>query len=111
MKTWEVVYTEQAEHDLREIYVYIAFSLLEPETAKKQARRIIDSISKLNQIPLRYQPYEKEPWHSKGLRALAVDHYLVFYLPVEEQKTVVVVRIMYSGRNIEEHLSRSVTDS
>ena len=47
MNFWKVVYTEQAEYDLREVYEYIAFSLLEPEIAKSQARRIIGAIAKL----------------------------------------------------------------
>jgi toxin ParE1/3/4 len=35
-------------------------------------------------MPFRYQLYEKEPWHSKGLRVLPIDNYLVFYMPVEK---------------------------
>ena len=38
MNSWEVVYTEHAENDLRDIFEYIAFSLLEPEIAKKLTR-------------------------------------------------------------------------
>ena len=33
---------------------------------------------------------------------MPIDNYLVFYLPVESRKTVAVIRIMYSGRNIDE---------
>lgn len=35
MTKWKVVYTEVAEHDLRSIYEHIAFTLLEPQIAKK----------------------------------------------------------------------------
>ncbi|WP_018084325.1 type II toxin-antitoxin system RelE/ParE family toxin [Desulfurispora thermophila] len=104
MNTWKVVYTEQAENDLRGIYEYIAFSLLEPEIAKRQTKRIIEATAKLNEMPFRCRLYEKEPWRSKGLRVLPVDNYLVFYLPVEERQTVAIIRIMYGGRNIDKHL-------
>jgi toxin ParE1/3/4 len=70
-------------HNLRGIYEYIAFSLLEPATAKKQTRRIMDAAAKLKQMPLRHQLYQKEPWRSKGLRVLHIDNYLAFYLPIE----------------------------
>jgi len=110
MNDWKVVYTEQAEQDLRGIYEYIAFSLLEPEIAKNQTRRIMDAVAKLNQMPLRYRLYEKDPWHSKGLRVLPVDNFVVFYLPVKAQETVVVIRIMYGGRNIEEQLRQTEMD-
>lgn len=107
MSEWTVVYTEQAERDLRSIFEYIAFSLLEPEIAKNQVRRIIDAVAKLNEMPLRYQLHEKEPWHSKGLRVLPIDNYLAFYLPVEAKMTVAVIRIMYGGRDIEEQLRQT----
>ncbi|OPX83657.1 MAG: Plasmid stabilization system protein [Pelotomaculum sp. PtaB.Bin104] len=107
MSEWTVVYTEQAERDLRSIFEYISFSLLGPETAKNQSRRILDAVARLNEMPLRFRLYEKEPWYSKGLRVLPIDKYLAFYLPVEAKKTVVVIRIMYGGRDIEEQLSRT----
>ncbi len=107
MSEWTVVYTEQAERDLRSIFEYIAFSLLEPEIAKNQSRRIMDMVEKLNETPLRYHLYEKDPWHSKGLRVLPIDNYLVFYLPVEAKITVVVIRIIYGGRDIEEQLQQT----
>lgn len=104
MNEWTVVYTEQAERDLRNIFEYIAFSLLEPGIAKNQSRRIMDAVAKLNEMPLHYHLYEKEPWHSKGLRVLPVDNYLVFYLPAEAKTAVAVIRIMDGGRDIEEQL-------
>lgn len=104
MSEWKVVYTEQAERDLRSIFEYIAFSLLEPEIAKNQSRRIMDTVAKLNDMPLRYPLYQKEPWHSKGLRVLPVDNYLGFYLPIETKKTVAIIRIMYGGCNIDEQI-------
>ena len=102
---WNVFYTEQAENDIRSIYEYIAYSLLVPNAAKKQTKAIIEEVNALETMPLRYHVYDKEPWKSRGLRYFPVNNYLVFYLPVEEQNTVVIVRIMYGGRNIEEHLS------
>jgi len=56
-------------------------------------------------MPLRHQLYQEEPWHSKGLRFLPIDSYLVFYVVQEEDKTVVIIRIMYGKRNIELQLA------
>ena len=111
MSIWQVVYAEQAEQDLRCIYEYIAISLLAPKAAGKQRRCIMDEFAKLNQLSFPYQPYETEPWQSKGLRVLPIDKYLVLYLPVESQKTAAVIRIMYGGRNIEEQLNRTEADN
>ena len=104
--TWKIVYTRQAESDLRGVYEYIAFSLIEPDIAKKQVRRIMDMIAKLDQMPERFRLYDKEPWHGKGLRVVSVDNYLAFYLPLKAKRTVAVVRIMYGGRDIDEQLEQ-----
>lgn len=107
MSTGAVVYTEQAERDLRGIYEYIAFDLCEPEIAQRQAKRIMEAVAKLDQMPLRYPLYERGSWASKGLRVLPVDRYLAFYQPLEEGQTVVVVRIMYGGRDVVEQLRKT----
>jgi toxin ParE1/3/4 len=101
---WKIVYTEHAERDLNSIYTYIAISLLNPELARKQIQRIMNAASKLDEMPFRFSLYDKEPWHSKGLRILPVDNYLVFYLTVKPLNTVAIVRIMYSRRDNEAQL-------
>ena len=101
MNDWDVLLTDQAESDLRGIYEYIAFSLLEPGTARDLARSIITKISKLSYMPQRYRLYPKEPWKSRGLRRMNMGNYAAFFVPVESKQTVVVIRIVFGGRNIE----------
>lgn len=67
----------------------------------------MDTVAKLNEMPLRYPLYQKEPWYSKGVRVLPVDNYLAFYLPVETKTTVAIIRIMYGGRDIEVQLQQT----
>ena len=100
-----VVTSMQAEKDLREIFEYIAFELLSPENAEEQLERLEKRILSLDEMPERFPRYGKEPWHSRGLRFAAVDNYIVFYLPDIEEQVVTILRVMYSGRNIEEQLS------
>lgn len=56
-------------------------------------------------MPERFLRYGKEPWYSRGLRFVEVDNYIVFYIPDIKKQVVTVLRVMYSGRNIEEQLS------
>ena len=102
---FNVVTSIQAEEDLREIFEYIAFELLSPENAEKQLERLERQILSLDEMPERFPRYGKEPWHSRGLRFAAVDNYIVFYIPDIEEQVVTVLRVMYSGRSIEEQLS------
>ena len=68
MTKWNVQYTKKSEKDLESIY---------------EVSRIMDAIEQLDEFPLRYHMYEKEPWKSKGLRVLS-----------------------YGGRNIDTELNR-----
>jgi toxin ParE1/3/4 len=104
MIVYKVEYTEQAESDLRGIYEYIAFTLLEPSIAKNQAGRIMSAVNGLYKMPERFPLYEKEPWGSRGFRVMPVNNYIVFFISEKAKKLVTIMRIIYSGRDIENEL-------
>ena len=45
--SWNVVYTARAKQDLRNIYEYIAYNLLAPDTAAAQTQRIMKEIREI----------------------------------------------------------------
>ena len=102
---YKVDISDEAKIDLHGIYKYIAFKLLSPENAVEQIRRLQKSILSLNEMPKRFRLYDREPWKSRGLRVVPVDNYIVFYIPNDEKKVVTVIRIMYSGRDIDNELN------
>ena len=106
----EVIYSARARQDLRNIYEYISYDLLVPETATRQTRWIMKEIRLLDEMPMRHRLYDDEPWHSQGVRFFPVDNYLVFYLPDETKNTVYIVRIIYSGRDIKKQLSETTLE-
>ncbi len=59
-------------------------------------------------MPERYRLFEKEPWHSRGLRQMPVDNFIVFYIPKTEDKIVNVIRVIYGGRNIDEQINDGI---
>ncbi len=101
---YQIVITEQAEADLRRIFSYIAVELMSPQAASDQLERLEQSIMKLDQLPERFRLYAREPWHSRGLRVMPVDNYLVFYLTDPDPAIVTVIRVMYGSRNFDAHL-------
>ena len=56
---WKVKYADDAIQDLQNIYDYIAYMLLEPVTAAKQANSIMDAVESLDHMPLRHSLYDK----------------------------------------------------
>ena len=67
----------------------------------------MNSVNKLDEMPMMYKVYQDEPWSSKGLRVSPVDNYIVLYLPREDLKTVNIVRIIYGGRNVNKQLEET----
>ena len=102
--SYAVTLTPEAEHDLWEIYRYIAVELQSEQNAAGQLKRLEENILKLDEMPERFRVYDREPWRSRNTRVMPVDNYLVFYIPNHSAKTVTVLRIMYGGRDIETQL-------
>jgi toxin ParE1/3/4 len=98
---YKVIYSPVALDDLRNIYSYIAFILLVPDTAKKQVNRIRKEIRSLDLCPERNSVVEWEPWKSMGMRMVPVDNYCVYYLVDKEKMIVLVDRVFYGGRDVE----------
>lgn len=105
MTTYTIQITEQADADLRSIYSYIAIHLQALENAAGQLRRLEAAISALDQMPERYHRYEKEPWRTRNLRVMPVDHFVVFYIPDKDTHSVTIIRVLYGGRDIEHELN------
>lgn len=106
---FDVQVSEQADRDLRNIFEYIAFELQSPEYAAGQLDRLEVAIGELENMPEKYRRYEREPWKSRGLRLFPIDNYIVFYIPNMDDNVVTVIRVMYSGRDVDQQL-REYTD-
>lgn len=102
---YEIIYSDRALNDLRNIHRYIAVELLAPEAAKNLSNKIMTEIEALDEMPDRNPLYEKEPWRSRGLRKLIVDNFIAFYLPMGIHKQVLIVTIMYGKRNVSKILN------
>ena len=88
----------QADNDIRAIYEYIQLSLLSPENANSQLSRFEKRIASLDNMPKRFPIYKND------IRYMPVDNYLVFYSVEDNSKTVSVLRVMYSKRDIEKNI-------
>ena len=102
---WAISYSDEAKKDIRDIYMYIAYELMAPDTAREQYKRITAAIRGLDEMPLRFTLYSEEPWRDLGMRWLPVDNFIVFYFPFEDSLKVEIARIMYRGRDIAKQLT------
>jgi len=79
MKSYEVLISDKACEEMEAIYEYISETLQAPIAAAKQYDRIAEAILSLGEMPERIKVMDSEPECSKGLRALIVDNYTVFF--------------------------------
>jgi toxin ParE1/3/4 len=100
MKEWEVIFTDEAETDLNDIYVYISIMLMEPEIAGKLTSRIFKASYTLNQMPERHPLLDIEPWCTKGVRLFPIDNYILLYHTDSFKNRVYIDHIFYGGRDL-----------
>lgn len=104
--SYEVRLTPEAKADLRGIFEYIEYELQSEQNAVGQLDRLERGIKSLDYSPERFRLYEKEPWHSRNLRIMPIDNYIVFYIPNNEENIVTVIRVIYGGRDIDRQLNK-----
>lgn len=100
MDNYAIQYTDESLQDLRDIYDYISTELKSPGVAAAQVKRIRDEIRSLSMFPKRYKTVEFEPWASRGMHQMAVDHFVVFYVADDKMMSVQIVRVIYGKRDI-----------
>ena len=103
----KVVYTFRARQDLRDIYDYIAFTILAPDAARNTTERILEAVRGLQSMPERNPLYEEEPWHSMGVHFIPIKNYIVFYTVNSDADTVSIARIMYGARDLSRQLEET----
>lgn len=89
---FKVVYSPEAQEDVRSIYMYIAFELLAEQAAGNQINHIQKKIHSLDTLPKRYEKVEWEPWSSMGMRKVSVGNYVIFYLVDDNNRLVIINR-------------------
>ena len=105
---YDVTLTLQAKQDLKAIYRYIAVDLASEINANRLLDRLEENILKLDTMPERFRIYDREPWRSRNLRVMPIDHYLVFYVSDRQTQAVTVLRVMYGGRDVAAQLERNI---
>lgn len=98
-KEYSLKFTPKTMEDLDEIYGYIANNLFAPEAAENLMDKIETSNILLKAFPYSCSFVLDEPLKKRGYRKLIVDNYIVFYLVNEQERQVVIMRILYGASN------------
>ena len=96
---YEVKISKQAEHQLKEIFQYISYTLQAPGTAEKMLDLLEKEILSLSSFPNRIPLTQDEPWHSQGVHKMVVKNYLVYFWVDENTQTVHITAVVYDRRD------------
>ena len=99
MNKYKIQFSKDARQDLKDVYIYIKYSLQEPIIAKKMIDKIKKEIYKLEDKPTIYAIIKDKIIKKKEIRKIKVNNYIVFYRIKENKSIVEIVRIMYERRN------------
>ena len=96
---YEVIITERAKQELKEIYEYISKSLMEENTADKLIDKIEKELLQLEDIPEGFSVIENYRKKDFEYRRLPINNYVAIYRIDKEKREVYIIRIVYGGRN------------
>ena len=109
MSNYYVCYSDEAQDDLRNIFMHIAYNLGSRDNAEGQVNRIRAAIKKLDKYPKRNPPVPYEPWTSLGMRRLNIDNYAALYLVDDVHERVEIVRIPYGAMDLDKFFEEEMT--
>lgn len=92
-------YLPIAKKDIDEILYNIADGLSAPQAAINLLNIFDKAISQLKQFPYSGKGYHMKAPLAFEYRMLPVKNYIVFYVVIEEEKTVEIHRVIYSKRD------------
>ncbi|NLJ25424.1 MAG: type II toxin-antitoxin system RelE/ParE family toxin [Firmicutes bacterium] len=99
MRQYEILITESAANDLRQITDHVAVQLQDPVSARMLSDRLKHSMMSLATMPYRHVLVVDHRLAALGIRKLPIDGYLVFYAISEGDETVNVLRVLHGRRD------------
>ena len=102
---YQIHFLENALEDLKEIVTYIAHTLGNPLAAEKLSKEILSQINNLVTFPYQCPVYRTLYPLSHEFRRLRVKNYFIFYWVEEKNQQVIIARVIYARRNVQNLLN------
>lgn len=98
---YKILLTKSFENDLDNALSYITTKLLNRIAAKNLLQKTKETINILSDTPSAFPVYHGTSNIKYEYRYILIGNYIIFYRIDEEEKTVYIIRFLYSGQNIE----------
>lgn len=97
-------FTQKADADLDAIVSYIALELSNSKAVADFVCKLQEVIEEVRVFPESGSPVVNEFMLNKEVRKKLVGNYIMYYLSDFSEKTIYILRIIYSSRNMDEIL-------
>ncbi len=98
-KKYRCVLTEIAEADIEEAFEYISVDLSNPDAASAFADELEANLEEVCKAPKTGRLIENEYLKRDDVRRILVGNFIAYYLIDDEQKNIVVLRVVYGKRD------------
>ena len=98
-KEYDFELTETAESDIDATYEYIAEILGNPDAASDLADEMETQVDKICKRPETGKLVENDFLRRNDVRRFLVKNYIAYYIIDDENKKIIILRFVYSGRN------------
>ena len=95
-------FTQKAIEDFDAIISYIAVELDNPKAAAGFADEVAERIKDARTFPDMGAPVVNEYLPINNVKKLIVGNYIIFYYPDDKDKLIIVLRIVYGKRSMDE---------
>ena len=103
---WGYQLTQKADADLDDIVGYIAVELANPTAASDFADKLQGAIEEARSFPESGSLVINEFVPNTEVRKKLVGNYIMYYLPNPDEKMIIILRIVYGRRNMDEILRK-----
>ncbi|MBE7066728.1 MAG: type II toxin-antitoxin system RelE/ParE family toxin [Ruminococcaceae bacterium] len=113
LNKYKVIVLPEAQQDMREIILYIAYELAAPQAAINLQIALNEAINSLSMMPDRIKIVDEHPWREVGVRRICIKNYYIYFLISEKENLVQIMAVIYSGcdqKNILNYMSKTATD-
>lgn len=101
---YQVILSNDANNDINQIVLFIATESGSKKVALNYLDKLQDSILALNKFPERGSSPRYKILRNQGYKFIVVETHLVFYKIKEENKTVIIYRVLHQKSSYQNFL-------
>ena len=94
--------TDNAKEDLNKIFEYICVELCNPKFAISFNEELEETLNRICAFPQLYPVIENENFRNECIRKVRLKNYLLYYSFDVIKDVVIVLRIVYAKRNLDD---------